>query len=421
MKKSFLWCIQLLVLLILLEMTGLSQQEKSLNPCPINADIWVLAGQSNMDGNGRTPDTLTNPQIMMLGLDNHWVLAKNPLHHIYDAVAPAYELTIMGFPWYREMEKEKVREELAKKRKESRIHPIGGVGPGIYFARHLLEQVGRPIGLIPCGIGGTTMEQWSPDRKPGGDSSLYGAMISRIKSTSNKIKGIIWYQGESEAMSGLTKNYENDLLHLISTIRKDVGDPDLPFIIVQIGCFNIHNSSMDKSFEEVREIQRKIINQKKNIYMISSIDLPLDDWVHVSTEGHKKLGKRIAEIALSYVYNLKNHAKQIDLESIKMRKDDMTGSNYLLLHFTGISGNLTCCGRPSQFELRVNGEPRYDYVVAKVEFDRDDPAGLKLFLSGLPNAPSQLVFGPATNPYMNITDSFDNAIPAFGPIDIPLK
>ena len=153
---------------------------------------------------------------------------------------------------------------------------------------------------------------------------------------------------------------------------------------------------MDKSFEVVREIQRKIINNQKNIYMVSSIDLPLDDWVHVSTEGQKRLGKRMAEIALSYVYNLKDHAKQIDLESIKMRKDDITGSNYLLLHFSGVSGSLTCCGRPSQFELRVNGVPRYDFVVAKVELDRDDPAGLKLFLSGLPADPSQLVFGPAT-------------------------
>lgn len=421
MKISFLCSIQLILLLILFGMTGFSQQNNSINPCPINADIWVLAGQSNMDGNGRTPDTLTNPQIVMLGLDDRWVIAQNPLHHIYDAAAPAYELTIMGFPWYQKMEKEKVREELAKKRAESRIHPIGRIGPGIYFARHILEQSGRPVGLIPCGIGGTTMDQWSPDAKPGGDSSLYGAMINRIKSTGNKIKGFIWYQGESEAMSGNTKNYENDVLHLISTIRKDVGDPDLPVIIVQIGCFIIHNTSMDKTFEIVREIQRKIINREKNIYMVSSIDLPLDDWVHVSTEGQKRLGKRIAEIALSYVYNLKDHAKQIDLESIKMRMDEITGSNYLLLHFTGVSGSLTSCGRPGQFELRVNGEPRYDYVVAKVELDRDDPAGLKLFLSGLPDAPTQLVFGPATNPFMNLTDSFDNGIPAFGPIDIPLK
>ena len=420
MKKSFLCFVQTIVLQLAFAVICFSQQNNSPNPCPIDADIWVLAGQSNMDGCGRTPDTLTNPQILMLGLDNKWTVAKNPLHHIYDASAPAYALTIMDFPWFKEMGVEKARLELEKKRAESKVHPIGGIGPGIYFARHLFEQTGKPVGLIPCGIGGTTMEQWSPDRKPGGDSSLYGAMINRIKSVGKMIKGVIWYQGESEAMSGKTKDYENDLLHLIASIRKVAGNPDLPVIIVQIGCFNIHNTSMDKTFEVIREIQRKVIKEK-NIYMVTSIDLPLDDWVHVSTEGHKRLGKRLAEIALTYVYNLKGHANQIDLESVKMQKDEITGSSCLLLHFSGITGSINCLGRPSQFELRVNGEPRYDFVVAKVELDPVDPAGLKLYLSGLPDVPSQLVFGPAVNPYMNITDSFDNGIPAFGPIDIPLK
>ncbi|MHB8337415.1 MAG: sialate O-acetylesterase [Ignavibacteriaceae bacterium] len=38
--------------------------------CPIKADIWVLTGQSNMAGNGRTPDTTTNPKIWMINMDN---------------------------------------------------------------------------------------------------------------------------------------------------------------------------------------------------------------------------------------------------------------------------------------------------------------------------------------------------------------
>jgi hypothetical protein len=61
------------------------------NPCPIDADIWVLAGQSNMAGAGRMPDTVSNPNIMMLNMDNRWMIAKNPLHRIFEAVAPAYE------------------------------------------------------------------------------------------------------------------------------------------------------------------------------------------------------------------------------------------------------------------------------------------------------------------------------------------
>ena len=419
--KSLPFCIRLTAMLISCRTVCYSQQEKMSNPCPMNADIWVLAGQSNMDGNGRTPDTSTNSKIMMLGLDNRWVRAQNPLHRIYEAAAPAYELTIREFPWYREMDKDKVREELTKKSEESKKHPIGGVGPGIYFARRIFDQTDRPIALIPCGIGGTTMDQWNPTRKPGGDSILYGAMINRIKSVGGDIKGFIWYQGESEAMSGNTKHYENELLGLIDSFRKDIRNPDLPIIIVQIGRFVIKNSAMDRTFEEVREIQRTVTKKRQDVYMVTSIDLPLDDAAHLSSDGQRRLGKRIAEVALTYIYGLKDHGKQIDLETMKMCKDDKSGSNYLHLHFSGVSGRLTCCGLPSQFELRVNGEPRYEYVVSKTELDLADAAGLNLFLSAISNDPTQLICGSGTNPYVNITDSLDIAIPAFGPVDIQSK
>jgi sialate O-acetylesterase len=319
------------------------------------------------------------------------------------------------------MDSLKVKEVLAKKRLESRQKPIGGVGPGIYFARNIFEQTGKKVALIPCGIGGTTMEQWSPKRVPGGDSSLYGAMINRIKASGGKLKGVIWFQGESEAMSGKTETYENDLLYLIDRIRADTGYKELPVIVVQIGCFNIHNPAMDKGYESVRDIQRNIYKKRSNLSVVSCLDLPLDDWAHISTEGQKRLGKRISEIALTEVYNKKGHAGQIDLESIKMCKDSINGSNYLLVHFSGICEKLQCAGKPGTFELRVNGSATYEFVVAKAIPDQDDPAGIRLYLSGVPVNNAQLVFGPGTNPYVNLTDNFDNGIPAFGPVDIPLK
>lgn len=410
-----------LVLFLFLKSASYCQSQKGNNPCPIDADIWVLAGQSNMDGCGRTPDTLTDPNIYMLGLDNKWVIAQNPLHHIYNAAAPAYELTISQFPVYKNMDPVRAREELAIKREESKKKPIGGVGPGIYFARHLLENIGSPVALIPCGIGGTTMEQWSPGKKKGGDSTLYGAMINRINSAGGSLKGLIWFQGESEAMSGNTTSYEKDLIYLISSLRKDTGYPELPVIIVQIGCFIIKNSVMDKGYEQIREVQRSLYKKIKNVFVAASIDLPLDDWVHISTAGHKRLGRRIGELALSGIYKIKGHSGQIDLDSIKMCKDDLSSSNYLLVSFSGITGKLECCERPAGFELRVNGNTTYEFVIAKTELDRENGSALRLYLSGVPSIPSQIVYGPGTNPYMNLTDSADNGIPSFGPVEIPLE
>ena len=62
------------------------------NPCPEEADVWILAGQSNMQGAGRTPDTLVNPHIWMMNMDDHWSVAHSPIHRIFESRAPAYAL-----------------------------------------------------------------------------------------------------------------------------------------------------------------------------------------------------------------------------------------------------------------------------------------------------------------------------------------
>ena len=397
-----------------------AQTNRPSNPCPVDADIWILAGQSQMQGAGRTPDTTSNSNIWMLNMDDRWMNAKSPLHRIFEAKAPAFEKGWCGLLPEPMKNSDEAHAQYKLLAEQSKKNPVGGVGPGMYFARHIYKHTGRSIGLIPSALGGSRMDQWYPKLKSEGDNSLYGAMINRIHSVGIKnIKGFIWSQGESEAMKLQTNEYESDLLCLIEAVRKEVNNPNLPVILVQIGRFNKYDQKQDRAWEEIREIQRQVALNTNNVYMVTGIDLPLDDCAHISTDGQKRLGKRIAELALTYAYDKMGHARQIELESIKMNKDDKTGSNYLQLHYSGVSGKLTACGRPSQFELRVDGEQRIEWVVSKVELDPEDEAGLKLYLSAIPDKPATLVCGNGTNPYMNITDGLDNAVPAFGPIDIP--
>lgn len=408
--------------LILLCPSALKAQQKAgSNICPINADIWVLAGQSNMAGCGRTPDTTTNSKIMMLNMDGHWMAAQNPLHRVYEASAFAYEKAMYDLLPPSQKNWTNFQTQYKKTSEQSKKEPIGGVGPGIYFAQKVLKETNHAIGLIPTAIGGSTINQWNPEKKYLGDSSLYGATINKIKSIGGKIKGIIWYQGESEAMLQDTKTYETKFLEIIDSFRKDLNNPELPIIYVQIGKFNNKDAVMDKAWENIREIQRNVLKKRSNVFMVTGIDLPLDDCVHLSTDGQKRLGNRIAEIALTYVYKKTGHANQINLESIKLCKETISGSYYLHLHYSGVCGKLKSGGLPSQYSLRLNGNENIMYVVSKVQMDPKDKAGVDVYLSGFPDTPAQLVSGAGTYPYMNITDSLDNAIPAFGPIDIPLK
>jgi len=60
-------------------------------------------------------------------------------------------------------------------------------------------------------------------------------------------------------------------------------------------------------------------------------------------------------------------------------------------------------------------------MVYKVEFDPSDPAAVIVWYSKAITSPLTLYYGAGLNPYVNLTDSLDMAVPAFGPITIELK
>jgi len=389
------------------------------NPCPADADIWILAGQSNMQGAGRTPDTLTDPKIWMLNLDDRWMTARCPVHRIYEAKAPAYEIASYQLWGDKEKGMEATRQLFRDQAEKSRRNPIGGVGPGIYFARHVLAGTGRPIGLIPCALGGSTIAQWDPAGKIHGDSTLYGAMLNRARSAGTRhIKGLIWYQGESEAFTAQPGTYEAKLLDLIDSFRQDLGIPDLPVLIVQIGRVINRDTVMDRNWEAIRNIQLQVITKRPNLSLTTGIDLELDDCVHFSTAGNQRLGARLGEIALTRVYGLTGHGDQIRPQSIALKRDTLSGCWYLHLQYGGVTGKLKSDGMPSCFEIRFGNEILLSHVISKVQTDPGDGAGLRLYLSALPEEPVSLVCGAGTHPHMNITDSLDMPVPAFGPVEV---
>jgi peptidoglycan/xylan/chitin deacetylase (PgdA/CDA1 family) len=389
------------------------------NPCPVDADVWVLAGQSNMQGAGRTPDTLVDPKIWMMNLDDRWMRAREPLHRIFEATAPAYAIASYELSGDPEKSMEKTRKFFSEQAPISRQKPIGGVGSGMYFARHVLASTGRPIGLIPCALGGSKIDQWNPAGKIHGDSTLYGAMLHRVLSAgAQHIKGLIWYQGESEAFMGQPDTYEAKMLALVDSFRRDIGRPDLPVLIVQIGRVIIGDRKMDPSWEAIRNVQLKLISDRPNLYLTTGIDLELDDCVHISSQGNQRMGARLGELALTHVYGLKGHGDQIVPQSIALKKDTVAGSWYLLLHYGGVTGKLQSAGLPSCFEIRFGNEIRLSHVISKIQTDPGDAAGLRLYLSALPEEPVSLICGAGTNPHMSITDSLDMPVPAFGPVTI---
>jgi sialate O-acetylesterase len=118
---------------------------------------------------------------------------------------------------------------------------------GYFFACELLKDpkvAGLPIGLIDSSFGGTTCEGWIPQTalssfpsnqlhdsmfgiKP---AALYNAMIAPLGHCS--LKGVLWYQGESN--SAHPDTYPRLFSTMATEWRKQFGDPDLPFFVVQL-------------------------------------------------------------------------------------------------------------------------------------------------------------------------------------------
>jgi sialate O-acetylesterase len=383
-------------------------------PGGAEADIWVLAGQSNMQGYGLlTAEHPANPKIMMFGLNNEWMPAVPPTHRVYTAAAPVFKNLIFAKnPGLTEEAWERMAEGERKK-------PANITGPERSFAECIAGVTGHNIGLLPCALGSTSMADWNPASRDQGDRSLYGNMIERIRMVGGRIKGVLWYQGESDAGNAATIDaYPSAFLDLVDGIRRDTGIPDLPFIYVQISRFCLENQDSAASWDTIREKQRTLAARRKNLWVVPAIDLPLDDLIHLGAPGQARLGKRLAQVALTYVYDVKGCGRPIDFLSCEILPPLDTLHNRMRVKFSGVTGWLQSQGRPAGFELRSDDPKKDGPMVYKVEFDPGDPSAVTVWYSKAITNPVRLYYGAGLNPYVNITDSLDMAIPALGPITV---
>ncbi len=401
-----------------------------------NADLWVFAGQSNSQGWGMLKAPVPpDPRILFFNSHNQWVVATEPLNPRFTSWVPdsvreniLLQRTGIAYPggpatarFLDEMEGEKVIP--------------GGVGPGLSFAKHLIQDLNRPLGLIYCGVGGSPIRSW----RPGADGSNYDAMIRRLRMVGGRIKGLVWYQGESDAMTDAgEQGYEAALLQIVDTLRKDLNQPELPVLCVQLARFVWNYPSHDRTFEKIREIQRRLPDLRSHVYTVPALDLPLEDAAHLSFEGQQRLGRRLAEVALHRVYNLAYHAPGICLHSIEVLKPD-SWRPMVRVRFVGVSGKLSCGGLPTGFEFRAplpSEEPKAPaadspmHTIYRIDFDPDDGAAiiLGIFDNALINSGGakhhplprsfNIIYGPGASPYVNIVDEKDIALPAFGPVEV---
>lgn len=214
--------------------------------------LFLLIGQSNMAGRGKIEeqDKVTNPDIFMLTKDLKWVIAKDPVH--FDKGA-------------------------------------AGVGLCSEFARDVFKADPKsPIGLIPCAMGGSSLDQWQPG-KP-----LYVTAISRAKEAMKQgsLAGILWHQGESDAKPESIATYPARFETMITQLRKDLGAENVPVLIGEIIPGHGNHDAVNVALAETAK-------KTPNAALVSSADLGKKQ-LHYDSADYRALGKRYAEVFLKW-------------------------------------------------------------------------------------------------------------------------
>lgn len=361
-------------------------------------DVWILAGQSNMQGVGFTKHTpKAIDEVRAYYMDERWAPAKEPVHNMWAAKDRAHLL---------------VKNRTVLPPKNLAI----GAGPGAAFGHKMFGYSGIPQGLVPCALGGTSMNQWSPSLKKEGDKSLYGAMYGRFLKQGARVAGILWYQGCSDAGIDACKVYASKMKNFVRSCRRDFKNKDLPFLMVQIGRV-ISAERNEEYWTRIRDEQNKLSDVfKKNFAVVAATDLELEDIIHITGKDHNILGRRLAYAANRIVNNKKAGKPEMKLKKMKVYPNPVY-KHYgtVELTYDNVAGKLVSAGRPLGFE--INGEKNRNLIF------RTELKGNKVLLHSALSIPDlkkghNLYYGKGLDPACNIIDEEGRSLLGFGPLKI---
>lgn len=242
-------------------------------------DVWVIAGQSNSAGYGR--GAVYDPPELGIHLfrnSEQWTMAFHPMN---DATDTAHTVN------------------------RERANPAHS--PYLHFARLLKQQLHYPIGLVQTALGGSPLSAWNPTEV--GPAVLYHNMMQCISRAGGAVKGILWYQGESDGGPGLAESYADRFQAAVEAWRAALQQPDLPILTVQLNRYYqppettpANVDEMARAWSLVQEAQRQLARALKQVAVVATLDLPLSDNIHIGPAGNLLLGERLARAALGMVY-----------------------------------------------------------------------------------------------------------------------
>jgi len=148
-----------------------------------------------------------------------------------------------------------------------------------------LRVEGKPI---------TPNRDWHPNPVSWQPAGLYNAMVAPF--TPLPIKGVIWYQGETNSALNRVGLYDRLFPALIQDWRGHWSQGNMPFLYVQISAFA---STPKEDWGQLRDAQRKTLSTA-NTGMAVSVDIGNEHNVHPANK--QAVGERLSLLARRIVY-----------------------------------------------------------------------------------------------------------------------
>lgn len=366
-----------------------SAREKVVVKDLLVGDVWIAGGQSNMEGVGILRHAVKPiSDVRAMYQDDHWGIAQDPLHDRAVAVDPVFNNGNITAP---------------------ALNRTVGSGPAVAFAQRMREITGVPQGVIACALGATAMRQWDPALLAQGGRSLYGSMMRRFVRCGGQAAGLIWYQGESDALEKAQDLFVKRMTDFVALVRRDTRDLKLPVVMVQIA--RVVGWGSGPEWNAIQDLQRVLGETIPGVATVPAIDLQLDDTIHIGGEGQNRLGRRMA-----YAMDVLRRGKAAGKPPIRLKSAHVERSHPhfdlidVVLTFENVVGSLSSGGaRPSGFAIG-EAEPAQAVIDTRLEGNR---VRLVTTFPFEQIGARKVFYAHGTDAYVNITDEADRAIPVF--------
>ena len=255
-----------------------SPHHRGRNRSPKAFKVFLLAGQSNMEGQGvvdmdhpkyynggkgtllRVMKNASDPKryAHLKDAKGNWVTRKDAFIRFRNKQGVMAGGVSIGFTGYGSM--------------KSRHH----IGPELQIGHRLGDHLKEPVLLIKTAWGGKSLYKDFRSPSAGGETGqYYQKMLAEVDEALKNYRkefpslkgrkpewgGFVWFQGWNDMFNqDALAQYEQNLVHLIKDLRAHLKQPNLPVVVGELGNMG---EDAGKNMKAIREAQRKACERKE--------------------------------------------------------------------------------------------------------------------------------------------------------------